>query len=216
MRSIRARPLVLEETLEYHGFELGEKRQPLHDFSGQWAEAARHALALALAQGNAKHDAVNRNREAIETVRELYRRSGGQTPRLGLDELTDFYEKELQQQNVDSLEAFTKAKIVLSVEEFVPEERRKYLQALPSQIVMDGREVAVHYELEPFANENDWRGAFAFAGKIGAGFTQRRFAAVGSASAFHRDARLARCNSRANVGRIASRVGRAVAAELLG
>ena len=141
-------PLVLEEALEYHGFELGEKSRPLYEFAGEWAAAARHALAVGLANGQARHDAVNRNRQPIETVRELHRRSGGQTPRLGLDELTAWYENQLAQQNVDSLEAFGRAKIVLNVDDFVPTATGKYLQELPSEIVIEGRQVPVHYELE--------------------------------------------------------------------
>ena len=40
-RSARARRLVLEEALEYHGFELGEKSRPLYEFAGEWLQQPR-------------------------------------------------------------------------------------------------------------------------------------------------------------------------------
>ena len=44
-------------------------------------DEARHVLAEALARGEARHPGARQNQAAIESMRETYRRSGGQTPR---------------------------------------------------------------------------------------------------------------------------------------
>src|SRR5258707_1511357 len=75
--------LLLMRTLEYFGFELDREVEPLEVFP-DIADRAWHVLAEALASGEARHNAVKRNRAAIEEIRVVYRRSGGQKRRLGL------------------------------------------------------------------------------------------------------------------------------------
>src|SRR5918998_58722 len=84
----RRSPLVMKRTVTYFGFELEREAEPIDEpWPEELAPRARRALAEALARGEARHKAVPRNRPAIEEARELWRRSGGLTPRLGLEEL---------------------------------------------------------------------------------------------------------------------------------
>src|SRR5437764_2672892 len=77
-------PLVLRESLQYFGFELDKEVETVDDFPPELAAQARHLLAEAVARGEARHFAVKKNRAVIEGIREAYKRSGGETPRLGL------------------------------------------------------------------------------------------------------------------------------------
>ena len=139
-------PLALERCVTYFGFELEHEREAVHEFPRGMEDDARRVLADALARGEARHPAVARNREAIETVREAYRRSGGATPRLGLTELAAWYADRLR--TVRSLQEFRAAPLRLTVDEFVPETERARLTALPGAAEMRGRTVPMHYEVE--------------------------------------------------------------------
>ena len=103
-------------------------------------------MAGALARGEARHHAVRQNRNAIDELREVYRRSGGLTPRLGLQELTAFYEARLA--GVHSMEEFRAADLRLDAAAFVSAEERARWMALPSSTTIRGHEVPVEYEVE--------------------------------------------------------------------
>jgi hypothetical protein len=141
-------PLVLTRSLEYFGFELERESQPIQDFSGELAVQARRVLADALARAEARHESVHRNRVAVEEVREIYRRSGARTPRLGFLELAAHYETQLNEQEITSMAQFRDADFPIRVADFVsPSERKKWL-SLPSKITIESREVEIHYEIE--------------------------------------------------------------------
>src|SRR3970040_1288388 len=89
---------------------------------------ARRGLADALARGEARHAAVQRNREAIETVRECWRRSGGTTPGLSQAELAAWYAEGLR--GVRSLQEYRAAALRLDADAFVPRDVRARLMAL--------------------------------------------------------------------------------------
>ncbi|HEY9478717.1 MAG TPA: DEAD/DEAH box helicase [Gemmatimonadaceae bacterium] len=141
-------PLAIQRTLEYFGFELGREREAIDEFPPELVDEARHALAVALARGEARHLAVKRNHAAIEEVREVYRRSGGSTPRLGLGELTALYEHELAEQDVRSLADFRSADLTLDLDSTIPEEERDRLMALPSVATIRDRDVPIDYDVE--------------------------------------------------------------------
>jgi hypothetical protein len=141
-------PLVISRKVEYFGFELERESEPLRDFPHEFAQQARQALAEAVARGEAPHPAVQRNRHTIEEVRELYRRSGGKTRRLGLAELAAYYEEQLEAQKVDSLQAFYDARLSVRMEDFVPAAKRKQLLALPSTVRVRDRKVEIDYDVE--------------------------------------------------------------------
>ncbi len=138
--------LLLVRTLDYFGFELEREVEPLEIFTEENAERARHALAEALARGEARHPAVKRNRAAIEEIRETYRRSGGKTPRLGLAELTEWYERQLAP--INSMDELRNARLVLNRDEFVSGEIREHYAALPSMVEIRDREIDIDYDVE--------------------------------------------------------------------
>ena len=139
-------PLVLRRRVVYFGFQLGGEQEGLDEFPPEHAAAARHALAESLAREEARHAAVKRNHGAIDEVRELWRRSGGATPKLGMAELTALYEAKLA--GVNSMEEFRGADLTLDLASALPEEERTRLLALPSETVIREREVDIEYDVE--------------------------------------------------------------------
>ncbi len=139
-------PLTLRRKLTYFGFELERDAESIEEFPPDLLQETRHALAEALAKGEARHAAVNRNRVAIEEIREIYKRSGGATPRLGLPELTAMYERELA--DARSLNDFKAAPLRLDLEPLVePSAREKYAE-LPDTVSIRDKEMEIGYEVE--------------------------------------------------------------------
>jgi hypothetical protein len=139
-------PLVLKRKLEYFGFELESEVETLDEFPPELASQARHVLAEALARGEARHFAVKKNRDVIEEIRESYKRSGGETKRLGLPELIALYEEQLAQ--VNSMDDFKSAHLAVERERFVPREIREKLDRLPSYVTVRDRDVEIDYDVE--------------------------------------------------------------------
>ena len=139
-------PLVMKRSLDYFGFELESETETVEDFPPDLAREARHALAEALARGEARHFAVKKNREVIDDIREAYKRSGGETKRLGLAELTDLYEGQLAE--VNSMEDFRAARLGIDREDFVSGEIQARIDRLPSQVTIRDREVDIDYDVE--------------------------------------------------------------------
>jgi ATP-dependent RNA helicase HrpA len=139
-------PLMLKRRLEYFGFELENELETVEEFPPELAAEARHLLAEALARGEARHIAVRKNRDVIEEIREAYKRSGGETQRLGLAELTALYEGQLQ--NVRSLDEFKSARLTIDRDAFVPRDVRERLRGLPDQVMIRDREVDIDYDVE--------------------------------------------------------------------
>ncbi|HEV7595129.1 MAG TPA: DEAD/DEAH box helicase, partial [Gemmatimonadaceae bacterium] len=139
-------PLMLKRSLDYFGFELESEIETVEDFPPELAGQARHVLAEALARGEARHFAVKKNRDVIEEIRESYKRSGGETKRLGLPELTGLYEEQLA--DVRSLEEFKAARMNVDRDRFVAPDVRDRLQRLPSRVVVRDREVDIDYDVE--------------------------------------------------------------------
>jgi len=139
-------PLSLRRRVEYQGFELEREVEAVDKFPPELAAKARHVLAEALARGEARHPGARSNQEAIESVRETYRRSGGTTPKLGLAELTAHYERQLAQ--VNSINDFRHTTVRLDPDEFVPRDVRERYAALPSSATVRDREIEIHYDVE--------------------------------------------------------------------
>jgi hypothetical protein len=142
----RERPLALERRVTYFGFELERERESLQDFPPDLAAEARHTLAEALARGEARHAAVPRNRPMIDEVREVWRRSGGQTPRMSQVDLAAWYERSLG--SVDSLAAFRAAPLAFDPDEIVPAAERARWLAMPGECEIRARAVPIHYDVE--------------------------------------------------------------------
>ncbi len=144
--SKRDRPLALERKLTYFGFELEYEREALQDIPEEHLAQARQVIAESLAKFEARHHAVPRNRPAIDEVREVYRRSGGRTPRLGLPELTAWYVEQLR--DVTDLHGLRAASLRFDPDSFVPAAERARWMALPGAVELRDRTVAMHYEVE--------------------------------------------------------------------
>jgi hypothetical protein len=138
--------LSLRRLLRYHGFELEREYEPLDEFPPELQDRIREILADALARGEARHVALKRHRAAIEEIRDVYRRSGGATPRLGVAELTPLYERALA--DVGSMDAFRASPLHIDFNRIVePDERTRWL-ALPDSVVVRGREIPIDYDVE--------------------------------------------------------------------
>jgi ATP-dependent helicase HrpA len=138
--------MSLRRRVTYYGFELEREIEGIDEFPPELADQARHVLAEALARGEARHPGVNRNRVAVEEIREVYRRSGGKTPKLGLSELTAIYERQLA--GVNSVSDFRFTKVDLNPDEIIPPEERAKYADLPSTVEIRGKDVEIQYDVE--------------------------------------------------------------------
>ena len=136
----------MERRVEYFGFELERERETVHDFPPGMEDQARRVLADALARGEARHAAVQRNRQAIDELREVWRRSGGATPRFGQAELATWYREQLG--GARNLHEFRATPLRLDPDALVPHAERQRLLALPGAVELRERTVPMHYEVE--------------------------------------------------------------------
>ncbi len=139
-------PLALKRKLEYFGFELESEIETIDEFPPELVEDARRVLAEALARGEARHFAVRKNQAVIDEIREAYKRSGGETPRLGLQELTKVYEQQLA--DVSSMDQFKAARLDVDRDQFVSREIRDRIASLPGYATVRDREVEIDYDVE--------------------------------------------------------------------
>jgi hypothetical protein len=139
-------PLVLSRRVTYFGFALEHEVEDVEAFPPEIAPRARRVLAEAMAREEARHVAVKRNRDAIEAVREVWRRSGGATPKLGMRELADLYEAQLA--DVHSLHDFRAAPLRLDLDAMVPAAERERWLALPAYVEIRDKPVEIHYDVE--------------------------------------------------------------------
>jgi hypothetical protein len=138
--------MSLRRRVTYFGFELEREIEGIEEFPAELAPQARHVLAEALARGEARHPGVHRNRVAVEEIREVYRRSGGQTPKLGLAELTSIYEQQLQ--SVNSMSDFRQARVDVDADAIVPADVRERYAGLPASVEIRGKDVEIQYDVE--------------------------------------------------------------------
>jgi hypothetical protein len=82
----------------------------------------------------------------IEDIRDAYKRSGGETKRLGLSELVALYEQQLAE--VNSMDDFKSARLDVDPSQFVPDEVRAKLERLPSSVTLRDRPVEIDYDVE--------------------------------------------------------------------
>jgi ATP-dependent helicase HrpA len=141
-------PLVLRRHVTYFGFELERETEPVDEFPAETDTRARRILAEAVARGDARHPASRHDRPAIEEIRETWRRSAGQTSRLGIEELAAIYEQQLIGQNVRSYSDFRRAQLGIDAEAIVPAHVRARYLALPDHVEIRGREIPVRYDVE--------------------------------------------------------------------
>ena len=152
---------------------------------------ARRVLAEALARGEARHAAVPRNRQAIEEVREAYRRSGGATPRLGQAELAAWYATQLARRAQPARVSRGAAAVRRGRRSCRTSERAR-LSALPGAAEIRDRAVPMHYEVEETPDGPLGVVRLVIAGEDRARPGPRRAARARPAGALHGDARRSR------------------------
>lgn len=96
---------------------------------------------------------MKKNRDVIESIREAYKRSGGETRRLGLAELTAIYEQQLA--DVSSMDDFRSARLRIDKQEFVPRDIQESLNGLPTQVTIRDRDVDIDYDVEERDGERE-------------------------------------------------------------
>jgi len=139
-------PLALERRVTFFGFDLSREREPVREFPAGLEVEARRVLAEAMARGEAHHQSVQKNRQAVDELRDVWRRSGGRTPRLGQAELTQWYERAIA--GVRDITEWRAARAVLDPDDFVPRAERARLMALPGAVEVRDRTVAIDYDVE--------------------------------------------------------------------
>jgi hypothetical protein len=139
-------PLVLRRRVTYFGFELEREDEPLREWRGAHGPAARKALALALANGDAIHPVLRRHRPQIDEIREVWRRSGGVTPALSHTDLVSLYERAIE--NVEDVHQWRAARLDVDFGSLLPrDERARWLQ-LPGAVEIRDRTVPIEYDVE--------------------------------------------------------------------
>jgi len=138
---------VVRRAVQYYGFVLERDIEPIDDvFPDVVADIARAKLAEAAARFEARHRSLKELRPRVEEIREVWRRSGGRTARLGTKELTGLFAEQLR--NVRSYEEFRAAALTIDVDALVsPEERARWM-ALPDAVTIRDREVPIEYGVE--------------------------------------------------------------------
>ncbi len=139
-------PVVERRRVSYFGFELSRESEPLREWRGEQAERARDLVAEGLATGQLRHHAVRRNHNAIEQVREVWRRLGGSTHKLGQSELAAWYRAQLNA--ASSWEDVRRLALDFDLHDFVSEAELARARALPDDVMVRDREVPLLYEVD--------------------------------------------------------------------
>ncbi|MCZ8204419.1 DEAD/DEAH box helicase [Gemmatimonas sp.] len=139
-------PVLLRRRVTYFGFELSRESEPLPVFPDALAAAARHLLAEAAARGELRHTAVRRNQPIVEEIREVWRRLGGITPRLGQAELTTWYAQRMG--DARSWEDIRAIPLLLDRRDFLNDAQIAAARALPGAVEIRDRTVGIDYDVE--------------------------------------------------------------------
>ena len=140
-------PLVVRRSVEYYGFVLERDIEPIDDmFPDDVADIARAKLAEAAARFEARHRSLKDLRPRVEEVREVWRRSGGRTAKLGTKELTAMFAEQLRA--IRSYDEFRAAPLTVDIDALVPPAERARWMALPDSVTIRDREVPIEYGVE--------------------------------------------------------------------
>ena len=140
-------PLVVRRAVEYYGFVLERDIEPIDDvFPDDVADIARARLADAAARFEARHRSLKELRPVVEEVRDVWRRSGGKTAKLGTKELAEIFAEQLK--GIRSYEEFRARALTVDVDALVPPAERARWMALPDSVTIRDREVPIEYGVE--------------------------------------------------------------------
>ena len=131
---------------EYFGFQLDSDMQMLEGrFPPEHRGAALDALAEALLDGETIHPGQARVRRAVETLDELWRRSGGALTNIDRPSLAANLRGQLEREGVESWETFIRSKLSLDPAALVDDGVRERLLALPDSLRVKGDMVPLDY-----------------------------------------------------------------------
>lgn len=139
-------PVLLRRRVTYYGFELSLESEAMDEFSPEHAQAARHLLADAAARNALRHASVRRNQPLVEEIREVWRRLGGITPRLGQAELTAWYEERMD--GATTWDAIRQMPMLLDRRDFMSADQLAEARALPGAVEIRDRTVPMDYDVE--------------------------------------------------------------------
>jgi len=146
-RQRRREGLMRVRTVSYFGFLLERDVEPLPSpFPPELADAARAALVEALLAGHTPHPDQARVRRGLERLGFYWRRSGGRLTQAATDHVSARLAVQLSR--VASWDDFINARLVLDVDDIVPEAERLALEALPASVHLYGDRVPLDYEVE--------------------------------------------------------------------
>jgi len=138
--------LVQTRRVTYAGFELERESEILGEFSAENADAARDVLAEAFATERARHPAIDRNRPMIAEAREVWRRSGGSTPRASQADVTAWYRSRLA--DVESVQDLKHLQLRMTWDDWITPEQRAAYDDLPHQVTIRDRQVPIEYDVD--------------------------------------------------------------------
>jgi len=146
-RQRRHEGLMRVRTVNYFGFLLERDVEPLPSpFPPELADAARAALVEALLAGHTPHPDQARVRRALERLGFYWRRSGGRLTQAATEQVSARLAAQLA--HVGSWDEFINARLLLDVDEMVPEAERRALDELPASVHLYGDRVPMDYEVE--------------------------------------------------------------------
>jgi hypothetical protein len=138
-------PLAVLRRLRYFGFDIDREIEPLEAIPPELRGPARSALVEALMTGRARHRDARHLRQTLERIGELVRRAGGALP--GADGAAVRTELGRRLASVTHIGDFAKVDLALEVGQFVTEERRRELEALPAWVDLAGERCPLDYEV---------------------------------------------------------------------
>ncbi len=144
--SHRRAPLRIRRTQDFHGFVLESEDEGIARFPEGMEEECRRVLAEAVAAGQAYHPDMNRIRETLRELREVFRRSAGTTAAVNEKVLTDHLLAKLAA--VKSYAEFLETPLGVDPDALVPAEERARWMALPDHIWIADRSYPLDYVLE--------------------------------------------------------------------
>jgi hypothetical protein len=142
----RRTPLRVKRVRSFHGFELDSEVQGIEEFPPELADAARRALAQAMAAGGSYHPSAKANRETVRELREVFRRSAGATRDASEKELAAYFLERMQ--GIGSYAEFMDAELRIDPEEFAPAAERARWMALPGTVTLHDTEYPLDYGFE--------------------------------------------------------------------
>ena len=140
-------PLAVRRAVEYYGFVLERDIEPIDGvFPDDVADIARNTLAEAAARFEARHRSLKELRPRVEELREVWRRSGGRTAKLGTRELAALFGEQIR--HIRSYEEFRATPLTVDIDALVPPAERARWMELPDVVTIRDRDVPIEYGVE--------------------------------------------------------------------